>query len=366
MPNNDHVYCVILAGGGGTRLWPTSRDKTPKQFLKLTDDKTMMQIAAERGNKIVDWDRIIVVTNQKYSEEVKKQLPEIPDHNIIAEPERKETAMAMLVGALYAQSLDPDAVVFNLASDHVVTDEKEFIRVMHSALEVAVRNKHLISIGITPSSPSSAFGYVRRSELLEEVKSNPVYKVVNFTEKPTVEKAKEFLQTGEYYWNANMYVWSAKALVEAFRKHKPSLLERTEHLASISPADFHASLASLYNGAEKISIDYAISEKADNLVLIPGDFGWDDVGDWKVMYNLSQKDENKNAVVHSERAVHPLVLDSQKNLVYTHGRLVALVGLDDYIVVDSDDILMVVPKSRSQDVKKLVNQLKEENRKEYL
>lgn len=366
MKDLSHIYAVILAGGGGTRLWPTSRDETPKQFLKLTENRTMMQITAQRANLIVDWDKIIVVTNARYLKEVEEQLPEVPTQNIIAEPERRDTAMAMLAGTLLAKSLDPQANIFNLASDHAIIDEKEYIRVMKVALEISEKNEKLITVGITAVTPSSAFGYIKIGELIETKDSLPVYQVANFTEKPSTEVAKEFIATGKYYWNANMYVWSAEALVDAFRKYRPDILAPSEKLAFMKPAEFHQNLAKVYSQVEKISIDYAISEKADNLVLIPGDFGWDDVGDWTVMHNLSHKDADGNAVIKTENSVEPVVIDSKNNLIYSGNRLIAIAGVDDLVIVDSKDITLIVPRSKSQDVKKIVEKLKEEKKDQYL
>lgn len=367
MKDLSHIYAVILAGGGGTRLWPSSRDETPKQFLKLTEDRTMMQIAAHRANLLVDWDKIIVVTNSRYLKEIQDQLPNVPLNNIIAEPERRDTAMAMLAGSLLAKSFDSEAVVFNLASDHVVVNEAEFVRVVKTALEVAARQKNLVTVGITAVTPSNAFGYIKIGELLETHATGlPVYQVANFTEKPSVEVAKTFIATGKYYWNANMYVWSAESLLEAFRKYRPEILQPAEKLAFLKPTEFMAALPEIYGQVEKISIDYAISEKADNLVLIPGDFGWDDVGDWTVMHNLSHKDSDGNAVIKTEQSVEPVIIDSKNNLIFSGNRLIALAGVDDLVIVDSQDITLIIPRSKSQDVKKIVEKLKAAKKEQYL
>jgi mannose-1-phosphate guanylyltransferase len=366
MKNNQHTFAVILAGGGGTRLWPISRDKTPKQFLKLIENRTLLQISASRANKIVDWDKIIVVTNAKYLKDIKEQLPDVPAQNIIAEPDRRDTAMAMLVGSLFAKSLDPEAVIFNLASDHAIMDEEEFVKVMETSVAVAAQKKYLVTVGITPTAPTSALGYIKIGEEIERKNNLQVYKVTNFTEKPTIEKALEFIQTGKYYWNANNYVWSAETLIEAFQKYQPDILEASLHLSSLKPDEFHKALLKAYENVEKISIDYAISEKADNLVLIPGDFGWDDVGDWKVMHNLSHKDENGNAVIKTDNSIEPVIINSSNNLIYSGERLIAVAGVEDLVVIDSKDITMIVPRSKSQEVKKIVEQLKQEKKKQYL
>lgn len=363
----DHTYAVILAGGGGTRLWPKSREATPKQFLKLAGNDTMMQVAAGRVTKLVNWDRVIVVTNDKYRSEVHKQLPQVPLENIIAEPQKRDTALAMLVGTLFAQNQDPDAVVINSASDHVVADEREFVRVMKAAAEVAYEGQYLVTVGITPTFPSSGFGYIKIANELRKLDKNlNLFKVENFTEKPNEATARAFISTGQYFWNANMYVWSATTLEEAFRQYMPTLHEQTQGLRNVSNKAFHEMLPDIYKEAEAISIDYAISEKANNLVLIPGDFGWNDVGDWKIVYELGKQDLAGNVVLGEGDANHTLAINSHDNLIHTHGRLVAMVGLDDMVVVDTPEILMIVPKNKSQDVKKLVERLKEEGKKEYL
>jgi mannose-1-phosphate guanylyltransferase len=366
MENMNHVYFVILAGGGGTRLWPKSRNKTPKQFLKLAGKDTMMQMSAQRVSQIVPWDHIIVVTNKKYRDEVKAQLPQVPEQNIIMEPEKKDTALAMLTGTLYARSLDPEAIVANAASDHVITNPNEFVRVMNVALEVASEKKYLVTVGITPTFPSSGFGYIKVGEDLKKIDGQTIFSVESFTEKPNTATARAFVSTGKYFWNANMYVWAADTLLEAFKEHKPNLYEKTLPLHRVSAEKFSSLLEGVYKDAEAISIDYAISEKARNLVLIPGDFGWDDVGDWKVVYDLGKKDLAGNVVISDDPQTHTLTIESKNNLIHTNSRLIAMIGVENFTIIDTPEILMIVPKDRSQDVKKLVERLKEEKLEEYL
>lgn len=363
----DHVYAVILAGGGGTRLWPKSRNQTPKQFLKLTSNKTMMQIATDRISNLIHWKNIIVVTNKLYLDEVIKQLPKIPKENIIAEPEKKDTALAMLVGALYARSKDPEAVVINAASDHTLIDENEYAKVMRAAINVAGKTNYLVAVGITPTYPTSAFGYIKIGDDLKKINTGlSLFKVDSFTEKPNIPTARAFISTGKYFWNANMYVWSATNLKEAFKKHMPKMYDLTKKLDTLNSKKFHQALNSIYRSAESISIDYAISEKADNLTLIPGDFGWNDVGDWKVVYDLGKKDAQNNVIVDDSKEGHTLTINSRNNLIHANGRLIAMVGVHDLIVVDTEEIIMICPKDKSQDVKKLVEKLKLDSKKRYL
>ncbi len=367
MTKTQHYYAVILAGGGGTRLWPKSRNDTPKQFLKLAGNRTMIQIAADRIKMILPWDRIIVVTNKLYEKDIKEQLPEIPSKNIIAEPEKKDTALAMLVGSLYAKSLDPQAVVMNVASDHVVTDDNEYKRVITKALEVAEKNNYLVTIGISPTEPNTGFGYIKAGTMIEKITSDlSLSQVENFTEKPDLATAKKYISTGKYFWNANMYVWSVDTIIDSFKKHMPKMLKIASKLEGLKHQMFHKALPEIYSASEKISIDYAISEKADNLVLIPGDFGWNDVGLWTVVYELGQKNKDKNVILNDDHNEKIVAIESKKNLIHANNRLIALLGVDDMVVVDTDEILLVVPKKQCQDIKKIVEALKKDKKAKFL
>lgn len=367
MSSLDHTYAVILAGGGGTRLWPKSRNQTPKQFLKMMGDDTLIQKTTKRIAQLIPPERVIVVTNELYQQDVINQLPNVPKENIICEPQKRDTALAMLTGAIFAKNLDKDAVVVNLASDHIVTNEPEFLRVITAAAEVAADTDYLVTVGITPTFPSTGFGYIKIAEDIKRLdRGMTLFRVESFTEKPNEATARGFISTGKFYWNANNYVWKVETLLEAFERHMPDMLKLANTLSGLSSKDFHKKLADVYEKAESISIDYAISEKADNLALIPGDFGWNDVGDWKIVYDLEKKNLSGNVILGESQEVHTLSIESHNNLIHTNGRLVALVGIDDMVIIDTDEILMIVPKNQSQDVKRLVNRLKEEKKQEYL
>lgn len=367
MPLKNHNYVVILAGGSGTRLWPRSRESTPKQFLKIASDKTMLQLTYQRALSVVPKEQIIISTNQKHAAMVKEQLPELKDEQILLEPEKKDTALAMLVAALYAASFDPEAVVLNSASDHFIkeSDFGEFARTMRQASKLASKHESLITVGITPSYPETGFGYIKVGEQLKTPKDNiPVFAVDNFTEKPNLATAAAFVATGKYFWNANMYVWSAKALVAAFQKYAPEIWQAAACLPKLKGADFIQALPQVFAAAPAISIDYAISEKADNLLLLPGNFSWTDVGDWRVAYELAVKDGCKNVRAEETKLI---AYDSNLNYVSSsQGRLVALVGVQDLIVVDTPDIVLIAKKQAAQDVKKIVEEIKKNKEKKYL
>ncbi len=364
MQSFEHVFVVILAGGGGTRLWPKSREKTPKQFLRLYTEQSLMQDTYKRARFFADPDHILIVSNKNYLDEVRAELPEIPEKNIIGEPAKRETAPAMLLGALIAFKRDPQAVIINLASDHIATNEDEFRHVLQTAVEVASEGKNIVTVGITPTFPHSGLGYIKIGQ--EERKANnlPIYHVDSFTEKPTTETAQAFIETGKYFWNACNYVWSAQSLLTAFEKYNPEILQTMQPISEVVDTDRFMEVATVaYEKVEKVAIDYAISEKADNLVLIPGDFGWNDIGDWKVVYDLRAKSTEGNVILCENDTGEVVCHDSNNNLVHTHDRLIALVGMQDTVVVDTGEILLVMPREKSQDVKKIVEKIKAENPK---
>lgn len=258
----EHAYAVILAGGSGTRLWPKSRDNTPKQFLKLGGKRTMMQGAVDRILPLIPWERVIVVTNEKYVEDVRSQLPEIPAENIVAEPDKRDTALAMALGSLIAQSRDPEAIAVNIASDHVLINDDEYRRVVSAAVELASHKEHLVTVGITPTGPNVNFGYIKASGTLMEIAGYDAHKVESFKEKPDKSTAEKFLASGNYYWNANMYTWHVDAILAAFQQHMPSAMPGLQKIAdAIGTDQFESVLAEVYAEAEKVPIDIAISEK---------------------------------------------------------------------------------------------------------
>lgn len=364
----DHSFAVVLAGGSGTRLWPMSRDGQPKQFLKLGGERSLLQQSVDRILPLIAAERIIVVTNKEYESVVREQLPEIDPSNIIAEPEKRDTALAMAAGSLLAKKRDPEAIVTNLASDHVLNDPNEYRRILQAALEIASQKEHLLTVGIRPTGPNVNFGYIQVDVENQTDMGVEVYRVLRFKEKPDLATAQGFLSEGNYYWNANMYTWHVDTMLAAFEKYQPGMMPALNRITEAFGTEQQAQvLAEAYAGAEKISIDYAISEHADNLRLIPGDFGWEDIGLWSTVYELGAKDENGQVVVQGGADSAPVIgLNAHNNLVATNGRLVALIGVNDLVVVDSDGVLLILPREQAADVKNMVGELKERGLQDYL
>lgn len=364
--SNRHLFAVILAGGGGTRLWPRSTNAKPKQFLRLISDKTMLQETLARITPLIPPERVLVITNLKYKSMVEADLPSIPVENIFAEPEKKDTAMAMGIGAVMALNLDPDAVIINLAADHVVKNENEFRRTMLAAADASMTGDYLVTVGISPTFPHTGLGYIKIGEKIDGRDGLPVYKVTGFTEKPDIGKAKGFLATKKYFWNANNYVWSAKSALGAFKKHLPKTYsELLKVQEALGKKDTVLAAEQAYAKVEAISIDYGISEKAGNLLLVPGDFGWSDIGDWQVVYDLSVKDKMGN-VVDQSRGVPPILIDVKGCFVCGGKKLLAAVGVEDMIMVETKKAVLIVPKNKAQSVKHIVEWLKEKGMMEYL
>ena len=366
----NHTYVAILCGGTGTRVWPLSVNKKPKQFINFYSDKTLFQEAVYNAQLLTTEDKIVIITNHQYVDEIKKEAPQIPQENIIGEPQKRDTALAMGVAAAYINTLDPQAVIINLASDHVVGNKQQFKKTMLVAAQVAFQEKNLLSVGIQPTNPNPGFGYIRKGEPINKVQDLPINVVAEFTEKPSVERAKQFLETGEYLWNANMYTWTSQAILSAFQTLAPELWTTIQ---SIQPAFNTPKLQSIleqeYQTAIKSPIDTAISEKADNLVVIPGDFDWNDLGGWQVVYEIGEKNQHGNLIIQNNNIQNkPPVIseDTSDCLIYSSNQTIGLIGVNNLIIVDTGNGLLVCDRKRSNDVKKIVENLKSNGLDQYI
>ncbi|MBU0618856.1 NTP transferase domain-containing protein [Patescibacteria group bacterium] len=365
-----NLYVVILCGGGGTRLWPRSRQKTPKQFINFFSSKTLYEEAIENITGLVPPERILIITNKDYVDEIREESPEIPLKNIIAEPEKKNTALAMGVAAAYAYHRNPEAIVINIASDHLIQNEKLFQKTVLAAAEAVADGNHIATIGIKPAFPHTGLGYIHRGKVVDKCQGMPVYQALGFKEKPDLSTAKQFLKSGQYLWNANLYTWNAGFVLELFRQLAPDLAENIDRIyKAINTKQEGVVLKREYQRAKAEAIDYAISEKTDKLLVIAGEFDWCDVGDWKTVYELGKKGQLGNMVIQSRRAKpgrNVMFVNSKNNLVNYNNQLIALVGVEDLIVVDTDDALLICRRDQAQGVRQLVDTLKEFKKDKFL
>jgi len=360
-------YVIIMAGGRGERFWPVSREKTPKQLINLIGDGSLLQQAVERVRPLVPPDNILVITNEVQSAEVRRQLPKLPKENIIVEPMGRDTCAAVTLGAALVGARSTTSIMAVLPADHVITEDGKFQRVLADAFDLAGRGQVLVTIGIKPTEPATGFGYIKVGETLPPPQGRKPYQTAfhraeQFVEKPPFEKAVEFLNSGQYRWNAGMFIWSFVAIVEALQKHQPDMADACRRwFDAASRRKLAATISKDYPGLKKISIDYALMEKAQNVVVADGNFQWDDLGSWTALARHLKSDPEGNCAVAD--FIH---VDSARNLVFdarTKNRTpIALVGLRDAIVVQTDDAMLVAHKSQAQKVKELVRRLAEDKR----
>jgi mannose-1-phosphate guanylyltransferase len=363
----DHLYIVILCGGGGTRLWPLSRKTSPKQFIDLLGVETLFEKTLKRAQSLVDHNHIYVMTNKQYEDEVRRSAAGIPESNIIAEPEKKNTALAMGVIAGIIHTQDPEAVVINLASDHLINNPSEFNKTVMAAAEVASSGHNIVSVGIQPTFAHTGYGYIHSGELIEDHNGYPVYKVVGFAEKPSESVAEGYLATKEYYWNANLYTWSTALILKEFETLAPELFSTIKTVMSaVGTPSYDQIFQSEYKIAKEEQIDTAISEKTDKLVVIPGDFGWTDIGSWNVVHDEVEKDENGNGLISREEGSEWFRLNTKNSLVSTGKKQIVTIGLENVIIVDTPDAILVAHKDHAQDVKKVVEFFKESGKDNLL
>ena len=360
---NKNYYAIIMAGGIGSRFWPISRTSHPKQFIDiLGTGKTLIQNTYDRFLKVCPKENIYVVTNENYTSLVKHQLPDMADGQILTEPIMRNTAPCIAYGCFKIESLNPDAVIVVAPSDHLILDEPAFVTAIEKSLEAAKTHDCLITLGIKPSRPDTGYGYIQYTG---NTLKNDFHKVKTFTEKPTLEIAKTFLQSGDFLWNAGIFVWSAKSIVKAFGQYLPDMNEifveaRTFYNGENEKKHIHTA----YQQCTNISIDYGIMEKADNVYVLPSEFGWSDLGTWASIYELADKDYVGNAVIPAEKVI---MYDSSNCMVNVPGeKLVILQGLHDYIVVESNNTLLICPRDQEQNIKQVVADVKQKFGTKYI
>ncbi len=365
----DHLYALILAGGGGTRLWPRSRNKTPKQFLKIFGKDTLTQITIKRLRKILPWEKIYCITvSEAYKKEILKEIPKFIPENIIVEPARRDTAPAHATGAAYIYKRDKDAVIITEAADRLVKPEEKYLSTLQAAAKLAYKDNVLISVGVKPEYPHTGLGHIKRGAKIAVENGKTFYKVEKFVEKPSIALAKKYTKSGKYFWNAGEFVWRADSIIKEVREHAPEIRKNLDEIMiKIGTKDEKEQLIKSYNQMPKISIDYAVIERSKRMLVVEGDFNWTDIGDWNEVWKNLDKDKEGNVVIDGEEPGGEIInIDSTDTLIHKDGRLIAIIDVDDVVVVDMKDVLLVCSKSKSQNVKKIVNQLKEEKRVELL
>ncbi len=353
---------IILAGGGGTRLWPMSRKNKPKQFCKLISEKTILEETLERFK---NWspEKIYIATTKNLLKQLKETLPNFPEKNIILEPNKRDTAPAMGYAALRLSLDDEDEPIAFIPSDHYIGQIDKFIKSIQKAEEVINETGKLLDISIHPTSPNTALGYTKISKKVLEKDGIEFYQFEGHTEKPDFKTAQKYLEDGSYLWHANYYMWSPKLFLEAYKKYSPKIYADLIKIKKAIEEGNEEEVDKIYNQIEKISIDYAIMEKMspENVLIIKGDFDWKDIGAWDTLHeNLMTKTDEKRNLVRGER----LNINTSNSIIYgKEDKLIATIGLEDVVVVDTEDALLICSKSRAQDIKKLIKELEERGRK---
>ena len=361
---NKNNYCVIMAGGVGSRFWPLSRANNPKQFLDIMGvGKTLIQQTFDRFCKIIPRENIIIVTNSIYKDITIEQL-EIDARQVLCEPMRKNTAPCIAYANFKILKENPNANIVVAPSDHLVTNEKEFLRITQQALDFTAANNVLLTIGIKPSRPDTGYGYIQAMSEDDTSGFPELKKVKTFTEKPEAAMAKIFYESGEFFWNSGMFFWSLYSILQAFYNHMPSINELFQaHIDDLGTEREDATIADIYAQCKNISIDYAIMEKADNVYVLCADFGWSDIGTWGSLYANQRKDKNQNAVVGKNVYLY----DTKGcEISISPNKLAVIQGIEDLIVVQSDDVLLICKKEEEQRIKDFVNNVKIEKGDDYI
>tara|TARA_B110000503_G_scaffold139895_1_gene229387 strand:- start:9113 stop:10255 length:1143 start_codon:yes stop_codon:yes gene_type:complete len=365
MNNSNSTYAVIMAGGIGSRFWPMSRDTQPKQFLDiLGTGKSLIQMTFDRLNRLVPAENILVVTNERYRGLVGEHLSQIPAANILCEPFMRNTAPCIAYAnhwvAAKAGKLANEANIIVAPADHLILDETSFIDIVNLGIQHTTSTQNLVTLGIRPSRPDTGYGYIQFEDATDSA-DDKIRSVKTFTEKPQLDLAEQFLASGDFYWNSGIFIWSLENITRAFEKHLPEMQQLfLEYDGAFNTPEEKAAIAAIYADCENISIDYGLMEKAPNVSVVLSDFGWSDLGTWGSLHEKLQLDTAGNGT----SGVELIAFDSKENVVVSNARgagqkkLVALRGLDNYIVVDTEDALLVCPKSEEQWIKQLVTSMK--------
>ena len=346
----DHFYALIMAGGGGTRLWPLSRQHRPKQALPLTEERTLFQVTVQRLDGLFKPEQIFVVAGQQLADLLRESTPQIPSENFIVEPSARDSGPAVALGTLAIMQRDPEAVITMLPADHHIAHEARFRDSLRSAYDFA-RKDYIVTLGIHPSFPSTGFGYIQRGDLIDISGEFTVFESLRFTEKPDETTARTFLQAGTYSWNAGIFVWEGRRVLAEFERQQPEMYAIIDQIRQTP-----GKLSELWPNIKKISLDFAVMEGAKRIAVIPVDIGWSDVGTWSALFEILTRDEAGNAVRSSSDG--HITIDTTQTLIVSE-RMVVTIGVSNLVIVDTDDVILVCHKDRAQEVRDVVQKLKE-------
>ncbi len=346
----NHNYIVIMAGGIGSRFWPASRESRPKQFLDILGiGKSLLRLTYERSVKIVPSENIYIVTNERYRDQVKKHLPELTHDQILGEPSMNNTAPCVAYSAFKLAALDEKANLLVAPSDHYIHDVEAYCDIVQAALDFTADREAILTLGMKPTRPDTGYGYIELGDKSDA--GDSIYKAARFTEKPDLETAKGFLDSGKYYWNSGMFLFSTRTILKAFENHSSEIYRiLAQGQGAYNTADERAFLDKYYPTTPSISIDYAIMEKADNIYCMTADFGWSDLGTWGSLYDFKKEEERENVVVNARYMDNG---DQGNLIVGPRKKLIVTKGLSDFIIIDEEDALLVFPKSLEQEIKQI-------------
>ena len=360
----DHTYAIVMAGGGGTRLWPVSRKSRPKQLIPLIDEHTLFQATVNRLEPLFPRERILVVTVADQAEALRAQAPGIPAENFLLEPGPRGTASVVGLAAVAVQARDPQGTMVVLPSDHYIRNRDLFYHLLGVAVEIAALD-YLVTLGVTPTTPSTAYGYIQRGDPLPEQTAYPAYLVRRFKEKPDEVAAREMINSGDHSWNSGMFIWKAARILDEIGRWMPDLRTALDRIADAWNGEARdAVLAEVWPGLKNETVDYGIMEKAGKVAVLPASgLDWSDIGNWDSLFDVLRSDEHGNIVF----AGRHIALNTSNTLVYGNRdeRLVVTIGLDDLIIVDSGDVLLVCRRDEAQQVRQVVAELKNSNREHY-
>jgi mannose-1-phosphate guanylyltransferase len=356
-------FATILAGGGGTRFWPLSRQEMPKQLLNISGNDIMLNDTIGRFEGIIPLENTIVVTNQSQAVLLQEKMhSSVLPENILVEPVARNTAASILYAALYIEKQHGDSVMVVLPSDHYITDDEKFKKTLDEACTVAMESDRIVTIGIKPTFASTGYGYISYENLPMMTSPCAVYDVAEFVEKPNLQKAQGYLASGHYLWNSGIFIWKTSVIIENFKRYLPRLYKTLLPLSVYLGTEREEEMIrAIYPTLQNISIDYGILERCDEVVVVAGDFGWNDIGSWDALGAIFPPDELGNIV----KANH-LGIDTKNSIVYGNGRLITTIGVDGLIIADTEDALLICPKDQAQSVKEMVELLKEKGMREYI